>query len=252
MKIEIRETKTDGIVQITTLDERWYHNQLKGIFRPSSTWIAGHYPKGIEFYKWLAQKGWDESEALKKAGGNRGSKVHQGIEHLMKEGQIAMDARFLNSRGDEEELTVEEWECIISFYDWFLEAKPEILAFEQIVESDKYNYAGTLDLKCKIDDEIWIVDFKTSAHIWPEMGLQLSSYKHADGNEDVVKQGILQLNYKKNKARYKFTELEDKFGLFLAAREIWMDENKDKKPAQKDYPILLQLPRKVTMDYENK
>ena len=33
--------------------------------------IAGHYPKGIAFYKWLAEKGWDESQALKSAAGDK-------------------------------------------------------------------------------------------------------------------------------------------------------------------------------------
>jgi hypothetical protein len=73
MKKEIREVK-DGIVQITTVDERWYVKALKDeegilkvVFVPSITWIAGHYPKGIAFYKWLAGKGWDEAEALKQS-----------------------------------------------------------------------------------------------------------------------------------------------------------------------------------------
>jgi hypothetical protein len=60
-----------GIVQITTYDERWYAHEVKDpitgiptvIFVPSVTWVAESYPKGIGFYKWLADKGWDEAEA---------------------------------------------------------------------------------------------------------------------------------------------------------------------------------------------
>ena len=70
--------------RITTTDERWYaienQNKETGLpefnFLPSVTWISSFYPKGIAFYKWLANKGWDESEALKIAAGDKGSKVH--------------------------------------------------------------------------------------------------------------------------------------------------------------------------------
>jgi hypothetical protein len=68
-----------GIVQITTYDERWYAHEVKdpitGIpfikFVPSVTWIAESYPKGIGFYRWLADKGWDEAEAIKEAAGDK-------------------------------------------------------------------------------------------------------------------------------------------------------------------------------------
>ena len=244
MKIEKRTTKKDNIVQITTLDERWYEcpDNKDVIYRPSSSWIAGYYPKGIAFYKWLAEKGWDESQALKNAAGNRGSKVHQAIEILMNGNTVHMSDQFTNHEtGLIEETSVEEWECIMSFVEWFKETKPEIIAFEQVIENKEVNYAGTMDLKCKIDGEVWVVDFKTSAYIWAEHKLQLSSYKHADGNEDVVKQGILQLNYKLNKKKFKFTEIDDKFDLFLSAYKIWEEENKDVQPKQKDYPTELSI-----------
>ena len=244
MKIEKRITKKDNIVQITTLDERWYEcpDKKEVIYRPSSSWIAGYYPKGIAFYKWLAEKGWDESQALKNAAGNRGSKVHQAIEILMNGNTVHMSDQFTNHEtGLMEETSVEEWECIMSFVEWFKETKPEIIAFEQVIENKEVNYAGTMDFKCKIDGEVWIIDFKTSAYIWAEHKLQLSSYKHADGNEDVVKQGILQLNYKLNKKRFKFTEIDDKFDLFLSAYKIWEEENKDVQPKQKDYPTELSI-----------
>ena len=70
MKKMIIDTKTKGIVQITTVDERWYLKKDK--FVPSSTWIANYYPKGIGFNKWLASKGWDRAEALKQEAGEKG------------------------------------------------------------------------------------------------------------------------------------------------------------------------------------
>ena len=69
----------NGIFRVTLPDERWY--TMKSFdtktslpiyqYIPSVTWIAGHYPKGIGFYRWLAEKGWDESQALKNAAGDK-------------------------------------------------------------------------------------------------------------------------------------------------------------------------------------
>jgi hypothetical protein len=236
MKIQIRKTKENGIIQITTLDERWYQKGDK--FVPSVTWIAGHYPKGVAFYKWLASKGWDESQAIKEAAGDKGSKVHKAIEDLISGKELKMDDRYSNGSGIDEELSVEEWEAIMSFVDWWNETKPKVLKCETITFSEEFDYAGTIDLVCEINGERWIIDFKTSANIWPEYELQLSAYKHSEPADKI---GILQLGYRLNKKKWKFTELEDKFDLFLSARSIWENENKGVSPKQKDYPITLSL-----------
>jgi hypothetical protein len=88
----INKDKERGIVQITTFDERWYARPTEDPitklprfeFVPSVTWIADHYPKGVGFYKWLANKGWDEAEAIKSAAGDKGSKVHLAIADLIR------------------------------------------------------------------------------------------------------------------------------------------------------------------------
>jgi len=242
MKIERRETTKEGLVQITTLDERWYFNEKKNIYRPSSSWISSYYPKGVEFYKWLASKGWDEAQAIKEAAGEKGSKVHLACELLVKGNSLKMTDKLYNGRtGEEEEITVEEWEAIMSFADWFKATKPEVILTETTIENNKVNYAGTIDLKCKINGEIYIVDYKTSTYIWPSSELQLASYKHAEGMEDVQKVAILQLGYRKNKMGYKFTEIDDAWVYFLAARQIWLKENENVQPKQKDYPMEITL-----------
>jgi len=250
MKKEIRQASKD-IVQITTFDERWYvrgtvndlEGKLENEFVPSVTWIASYYPKGIAFYKWLADKGWDEAESLKASAGNKGSKIHQAIELLLNGEEVKMDQRFLNKETNtEEELAAEEYEAIMSFVDWYNATSPEIISAEQVVFNDEYGYAGTVDLICKIDEQLYIVDFKTGQSIWPEYELQLSAYKKAVnlGTED-IKLAILQVGYRLNKRLYKFTEIEDKFDLFLSAKKIWENECANIKPKQKDYPTSLKV-----------
>ena len=102
-----------GILQVTTVDERWYVRSITDgstglpqyLYVPSVTWVAGHYPKGIEFYKWLASKGWDEAQAIKNAAGDKGSKVHYAITALLTGQKVDWrEAKFLNPSTEQEEL----------------------------------------------------------------------------------------------------------------------------------------------------
>jgi hypothetical protein len=244
-----------GIVQITTSDERWYvkqvDNKVTGIpdllFVPSVTWIAGCYPKGISFYKWLANKGWDESQALKEAAGDKGSKVHTAIEDMIHGQQVKMDAKYLNkSTEQQEELTLEEYDCLMGFADWVKEQRPEFLRSEFVVFDDEIGYAGTVDCLCRIGGKVFLVDFKSGQYIWPEYELQLSAYKHAL-NILGLEMMILQVGYKRNKHAWKETIIEDKFDLFLSAKQIWQNEHGTEAPKQKDYPLELSIPAELCL-----
>lgn len=280
MKKEIRITdQKRGIVQVTTVDERWYAKEVRNTstklpefkYVPSVTWIAGFYPKGIGFYKWLADKGWDESQAIKVAAGDKGSKVHEAISAILNGQEVRIDSKFINrSRGIEEELTLEEVNCIKSFIDWrnSLE-KFEPIAWDMTVYSDKHNYAGSVDLVARINGELYVIDFKTSKEVWTEYEMQVSAYRAAiengenslherndNGTEGKhinqvanIKMGILQIGYSRNANGYKWNEIEDKFSLFLTAQKIWQNElpQKNKYPgiSTKDYPIILSAGKPV-------
>ncbi|TQF41152.1 hypothetical protein UNPF46_08505 [Bradyrhizobium sp. UNPF46] len=259
MKKIIPETdKERGILQVTIADERWYVKQVTDPatklpalkYVPSVTWIAGHYPKGIGFYKWLADKGWDESQAIKSAAGDKGSKVHEAISAILRGEEVRIDSKFINPSTEQlEELTLEECDAIKSFVDWKNENKPESIAWDVTVFSEKYGYGGTIDYICKIDRQVYIIDFKTSAEVWSEYELQVSAYKHpiesgefnVEGFTEVsdIKLAILQIGYRRNKAGYKWNEIEDKFPLFLAARQIWANECGGQAPKMREYPIVL-------------
>jgi hypothetical protein len=232
----------EHIIQETYVDERWYVKKDKYV--PSITWICNFYPKGTAFYQWLAKHGWDESEALKNEAGDKGSKVHYAIEDLIAGKVVKMDSKYINpSTLKEEELSRQEYECLMAFAKWYKDAEPKVLLNEQTGFKDDH-FAGTIDLICKIKDQLWIVDFKTSQYIWPSSELQLSAYKNLPiKGVDLTKAklAILQVGYKRNKNGYKFTEVEDKFDLFRSTYAIWKNETKGQHPLQKDYPESLTL-----------
>lgn len=262
MQKEIRHIdKSKGVMRITSINERWYSRPVLNVktglpeyeYYPSSTWISSYYPKGIYFYKWLAEKGWNEAEALKQTAADKGSRVHYGCQDIDIGKEIKINDKYPNpSTGNMEELSKEEVDCLISYCNFLDEVKPLLLAQELTSFGDVY--AGTAD---KIfvtgsgkNRQIWIIDLKTSQSIWSEHELQISSYSHMQidykglgmkqSEWDKRKLGILQIGYQKNKKGYKFTEIEDKYNLFRnVAYEIWKNENPEVKPKEKDYPLVV-------------
>jgi len=268
MKKTIRNVdETRGIVQVTIADERWYlktaTNEVTGMPEykavPSVTFITQSYPKGIGYYKWLAEKGWDEAEAIKTQAGDKGTKVHLAIEDILKGVEVRIDSKYPNkTTGQDEELTLEECDAILSFLKWKKETEEEnileTITFEYTLFSEQHNYAGTLDWAVKMtnketrEESYWLIDFKTSQQVWPSHSLQLSAYKrtieNAENNIDGfnpanIRMAILQVGYRRNKDQYKFTEIEDDFDMFLVAQKIWHREHGDEQPTKKDYPIVL-------------
>jgi hypothetical protein len=229
--------KEKGIVQITTEDERWYSMPFedKVIYLPSTTWICQYYPRGIAYFKWLASKGWDEAEALKEAAGEKGTYTHKACEMLLDGSVVRFDTVV-----DDRQLTTEEYANVMSFVAWFNEAKPKSIKTEFTVFAPGNTHAGTIDYICEINGETWVIDFKTSASIWPSHIIQLTAYRIALDIE--CKLGILQLGYKYNKnKKYKLTEVPFKPDLWKAAYTIWEDECKGIVPLQRDYPLELSL-----------
>lgn len=279
MQKVIREVDTKrGIVQITVADERWYLKSAidevsgipvyKGV--PSVTWIGGYYPKGIGYYKWLGEHGWDESQALMREAGEKGTAVHLAIETVLDGEEFRIDTKVADkSNGTERELTFEELECVKSFCDWKAEIEKdwvvETIRNGMVLISDEHNYGGTLDwlyrLTNRTTDEVqvWLVDFKTSQQVWRSAEMQVSAYKRAiENGENAVELlngngtgtgkyldatdiriGILQVGYKRNKAKAKFTEVEDCFDLFQIAQKIWKKEVGDEAVRVVDFPIVL-------------
>jgi hypothetical protein len=293
MKKVIREVdEKRQITQITVADERWYMKPGKSAETgiplytpvPSVTWISGYWPKGIGFYKWLADKGWDEAEAIKQAGGDKGSAVHLAIEKILRGEEFRIDTKVTDKNRSTEQdlatrdLTYEELLCVKSFLDWKAEMEVdyiiETLANEITVFSDIHGFAGTADWIVRLTPKPegknplklggptpFVIDFKISKNVWKEYELQVSAYRtalengenpiyerNANGTEtdrlvdlSGLKGAILQVGYERNKAGYKFTEIEDAFHLFKVAQQIWKAEIGDNTPGftKRDFPIVL-------------
>jgi len=81
------------------------------------------------------------------AAGDRGSAVHKSMEFILK----GVDFEYPDIIGG----------AVENLRLWVDEHKPTIIAVEEILASEEYHYAGTLDIFCQIGKELWLVDVKT-------------------------------------------------------------------------------------------
>jgi hypothetical protein len=66
-----------------------------------------------------------------------------------------------------------------NFHKWVESREVEWIASEKKIYSKLWNYAGTIDALAKINGELYVIDFKTSAKIYKEYYLQVYGYAQA-------------------------------------------------------------------------
>tara|TARA_R110001592_G_scaffold42328_1_gene137435 strand:+ start:90 stop:860 length:771 start_codon:yes stop_codon:yes gene_type:complete len=154
--------------QITLPDSRYY--QRNGAYYPSITHVLGTYPKGKFFEDWLKKVGYSADYIVKKSA-EEGTQVHEMIESYLGGEEL----NFLNDYGYPQ-FTPKVWQMFLKFVDWWEEYNPTLLKAEVHLFSDELKVAGTCDLVCEIDGEIWIIDFKTSNHLQTTYDLQAAIY----------------------------------------------------------------------------
>jgi len=93
-----------------------------------------------------------------------------------------------------------------NFHKWVESREVEWIASEKKVYSKFWNYAGTIDALAKINGELYVIDFKTSAKIYKEYYLQVYGYAQAihemvndDSNKHYPKGMIVRLDKNENK-----------------------------------------------------
>ena len=253
-KEKIAETSDKKISQITLPDERYY--EVNGKYLPSVTWILESYPKGIGFYKWLASEGWNEAQSKKELAGDKGSKVHNAIQELLKGKEVKWGDKFWSELdGEFSPLTIEEWEALIAFKNFWDDKKPQLIASERVCWSGKYDYAGTIDAILMLDNKVTIVDWKTSRSIYPTYSMQVAAYLRAEaetGDYKATQAAIVRLgtNHKSGYEVKILDEIYRYFQQFLAVKSVWAIENGEKQPELVEIPesIKLEIKKLVKKD----
>jgi hypothetical protein len=153
--------------QITLPDSRYYRRN--GNYYPSITYVLQYYPKGKFFEDWLKKVGYSSEYIMKKAGGE-GTLVHEMIEDYLN----GKELNFLIN--DQPMYAPLVWQMFLRFVDFWETHNPKLIETEVHLFSDELKVAGTCDMVCEIDGELWIIDFKTSNNLQTTYDLQTAIY----------------------------------------------------------------------------
>jgi hypothetical protein len=100
------------------------------------------------------------------ASANLGSAVHAAAEAIARGASLAV--------GDDVH------PFITAYRRDFLETfRPRFIAVEAMVCSPRHEYGGTADAFAEIDGEVWLLDYKTGASVYPDSALQLAGLARA-------------------------------------------------------------------------
>ena len=228
---------SDDHKQITLPDGRYY--QRNGEYYPSVTYVLSHYPKGKFFEDWLKKVGYSADYIVKKAS-EEGTQVHEMIEAYLNGEEL----KFLEHGRPMYAPNI--WQMFLRFVDFWEEYKPTLIEAEIHLFSDKLKIAGTCDMVCEINGELWVIDFKTSNHLQTTYDLQTAIYAKCFEEcfgKKVDRTGILWLKSskrraKKDKMQGKGWEMyesprtqEDNLNIYKAVRTLFDIENPNHKPA---------------------
>jgi hypothetical protein len=223
--------------QITLPDSRYY--QRNDEYYPSVTYVLGYYPKGKHFEDWLKRVGFSADYIVKKAAGE-GTQVHNMIEDYLNGEEL----NFLSPTG-KPLYDPNVWQMFLKFTEWWETYQPTLIETEVHLFSDELKVAGTCDLICEIDGELWIIDFKTSNQLQTTYDLQTAiygkCYEECFGKK-VDRYGVLWLKstkrtFNKEKMQGKGWEMyeskrsqEDNLALFDAVKTLFDIENPKSSP----------------------
>ena len=228
---------SDDHKQITLPDGRYY--QRNGEYYPSVTYVLSYYPKGKFFEDWLKKVGYSADYIVKKAS-EEGTQVHEMIEAYLNGEEL----KFLEHGRPMYAPNV--WQMFLRFVEWWEEYNPTLIEVEVHLFSDELKGAGTCDMVCEIDGELWVIDFKTSNHLQTTYDLQTAMYAKCFEEcfgKKVDRTGILWLKSskrgpKKGKMQGKGWEIyessrtiEENLDIYRAVRTLFDLENPNHKPA---------------------
>lgn len=219
------------------IDDSHYYF-VDGEFYPGVTTIldeAGPVPYALK--QWFKNNSAQDIEEKSSTALTFGSRMHDAYEKIFNGVPL-----FLNK---DYPLTKEK-KHIYSVYSWASQVKPEVIQTECVVASKEFQYAGTLDLLCKIDNEYWVIDFKTSAGIYDSYLWQVEAYRRAVKETfgiEVQHAGILRSGTK-HKCGYEFKESTASFSDFKRIYDTYLSlhgGSVPNPPLIDVYPDVIQL-----------
>lgn len=115
-----------------------------------------------------------------------------------------------------------------AFYSWVNQNGVELLEQEKTVVSEKYSYAGQLDILAKVNNRLAVIDIKTNkdGRIYETYHLQISAYINAlkENGVEINEGHVLVLS---PEGTYNYGQITDCFDVFLKLKDVWSWQNRE-------------------------
>ena len=167
--------------------------------------------------KWANSLGWKRQsyDKVLEESANKGTFVHELLhEYLFKEGK-----EFDISNPDTVNFI---YENINAFKDYLKTVKFEPIWGEKSYSTTRYG--GTIDLLCKINGDLTILDFKTSKRFYSSHFIQLGAYIQLLEKHDIYVEQVGICRIKDGEVNVKFkhrSEMEDYIDLFNKLTDVF-------------------------------
>lgn|GEM_PF-2443593 len=195
-------------------------------------------PMGYGLRRFLLQNTPESAEEIKETTSGLGTKLHDAYEKLMNGAELDLENDYQ---------TTKEKRHLVSFWQWNEDFKPKDIITEHTIASLTYKFAGTLDLCCRIDGKLTIIDFKTGAAIYFSHYLQLAAYKQAF--EEMYGKKVEQLYIlrtgSRHKSGYEFKLIETPFEDFKNVYNTYLNLHGGKLP---EPPLIDVYPNKLKLN----
>ena len=230
----MRVDKEKKCVEI--FDAHWYKVD-ENTYYPSVTSVLQTLNKGAGYDEWLRSVGWNSKLIVEKAQAS-GSKIHHAIEMFLQDNTITPEC-----------FEEQEWIKMCNFANLFNSLNIKVIATENELIDDDMQLAGTCDAVFKIDDTVYLIDFKTGNNIHEISHLQTACYAEMWNKHNKIKiqkAGILhvgastrtQKDLNNKGIKFEETDLPKYTKLFHHTLEIYNDMYR-KNPPLLVYPMEL-------------
>ena len=234
--------------QVTTNDSRFYEDGETTY--PSVTFVLSFFPKGKYFEEWLKKVGSNADYIAKKAA-DEGTIVHNLAEKYL----LGEKIELINPHTHSPQYDLKVWKMFLKFVDFWETSGAELLETEVFLYSKTLKIAGTCDLVCKINDEVWVIDLKTSNNLQTTYDIQSAIYAKCYEecyDQKVDRVGILWLkstkrSTKEGKLQGKGWEvyeskksIEENLEIYSHVRALFDLEHPVLKPLSEKYTTVVQ------------
>lgn len=180
---EFDQSKVTAILdQMADIEASSYTNRYKSIegkVVPRVTEVLSAMLHDDSLMTWSNSLGWKRIgyRAFMKAAAEKGTYTHLAIERFIKNGSVTLEE--LGPMSPEAKSAVDS--AFSAFVNWWehLKLKHKKIRPIYLEETLIHPYfGGTCDCVLEIDDQVWLVDFKTSNHMSYNYALQLAAYRY--------------------------------------------------------------------------